>query len=74
MKILSNVVADFNDENNFPHKYILTNAQASRHCKAFVNNPSANIKSLKTQLYKIDQSEWFLGRLLGPLLGNSLKQ
>ena len=25
-------------------------------------------------MYKIDQSEWFLGRLLEPLLGNLLKQ
>ena len=44
------------------------------------NNSSANIKLLKTHLYKIGQSRGFLGRLLGPLLitglslfGNVLK-
>ena len=56
MKISSNVVRDSNDENNFPHKFFLTNTQGS----------SANIKLSKTQLYKIGQSGEFLGRFLGP--------
>ena len=36
--------------------------------KAFVNNSSANIEFLKTQLSKIVQLGGFLGKLLGPLL------
>ena len=44
-KLLSNVVGDSNDENNFPHKLLLlTNTQALRLRKAFANNSSANIK------------------------------
>ena len=35
LKISSNVVDDSNDENNFPHKFILTNKQVSKICKAF---------------------------------------
>ena len=68
MKLSSNVVGDSNDENNFLHKLLLTNAQVSKLCKAFANNTSANIKLSKTQLHKIGQSGGFLGRLLGPLL------
>ena len=52
-KILSNVVVDFNDENNFPHKLLLTNTQVSMLCKAFASNSSADIKLSKTQLHKI---------------------
>ena len=44
LKILSNVVGNSNDENNFPHKLLLTNTQVSRLCKAFANNYSGNIK------------------------------
>ena len=36
LKISSNVVADSNDENNFPHKCLLTNAQVSRLRKALL--------------------------------------
>ena len=41
LKLLSNVVGDYNDENNFPHKLLLTDTQVSRLCKAFENNSSA---------------------------------
>ena len=44
----SNVVADSNDENNFPHNLLLTNTQVSKLCKAFANNSSASAKLLKT--------------------------
>ena len=44
LKISSNVVGDYNDENNFPHKLLLTNTQISRPRKAFAKNYSANIK------------------------------
>ena len=39
LKISSNVVGDSNDENNFPHKLLLTNIQVSKLCKVFANNP-----------------------------------
>ena len=68
MKFSSNVVTDSNDENNFPHKLLLTNTQVLRLRKAFANNSSANIKLSKTQLDKLRQPEGFLGRILGPLL------
>ena len=72
LKISSNIVGDSNDENNFPHKLLLTNIQVLRLCKAFANNSSANIKSSKTQLQKIEQSERFLDRRLGPLIKTGL--
>ena len=72
LKLASNVVGDSNDENNFPHKLLLTNTQVSKLCKAFANDLSANIKLSKTQLHKIGQSAEFLGRLLGPLLKTGL--
>ena len=72
LKISSNVVGDSNDENNFLHKLLLTNTQVSKLRKDFENNSSANIKLSKTQLYKIGQSEGFLGRLLGSLLNTGL--
>ena len=42
-KISSKVVGYSNDENKFPYKLLLTNAQVSGP-KAFANNSSANIK------------------------------
>ena len=63
-----NVAGELNDENNFPHKLLLTNTQFSKLRKAFANGSSANIKLSKTQLHKVGQSGGFLGRLLGPLL------
>ena len=76
----SNLVGDSNDENNFPHKLLLTNIQVPKLHKAFANGSSANIKLSKTQFHKIEQSGGFLGRLLGallktglPLIGNVLK-
>ena len=51
MKLWSNAVADSNDENNFPHKLLLTNTQASRIRKFFANASSTNIKFSKIQLH-----------------------
>ena len=48
LKLSSNVVVDFNDENNFPHNLLLTNTQVSRLRKAFANGSSANTKLSKT--------------------------
>ena len=80
MKISSNVVGKSNDENNFPHKLLLTNTQVSKVLKAFENGSTANIKLSKTPFKKIKQLEGFLGRLLEPfvkpvlpLIGNVLK-
>ena len=33
----SNLIGSSYDENNFPHKLLLTNTQASKICKAFAN-------------------------------------
>ena len=72
-KLSSNIVGDSDDENNFPHKLLLTNTQASKLRKAFPNGLLANIKLSKTQLHKIGQSGGFLGRLFGPLLKTGLR-
>ena len=68
LKLSSNVVGDSNDENNFPHKLLLTNAKVSKLRKAFATGSSAQVRLSKTQLHKIGQSGGFLGRLLGQLL------
>ena len=47
LKLSSNIVGDSDDENNFPHKLLLTNTQVSKLCKAFVNGLSANMKLSK---------------------------
>ena len=72
LKISSNVIGDSNDENNFLRKLLLTNTQVWKLYKAFRNNSSANIKLIGTQLHKIEESEGFLGRLLGPLIKTGL--
>ena len=69
---MSNLDGDSNDENNFPHKLLLTNTQVSKLRKAFANSSSANVILSKTQLHKIGQSGGFLGRPLGPLLKTGL--
>ena len=60
------------DETNFLHKLLLTNRQVANLHKAFADKSSADIKSSKTQISKMIQSERFLGRLLGPLLKTGL--
>ena len=72
LKLSSNVVGDSNDENNFPHKLLLTNTQVLRLRKAFANDSSANMKYSKTQLLRTGQSGGFSGRLLGALLKTGL--
>ena len=44
----SNLIGNFNDGTNFPHKLLLTNTQVSKICKAFANGLSVNIKFSKT--------------------------
>ena len=41
---LSTSIGSFNDENNFPQRFLLTNTQVLRFRKAYANNSSANIK------------------------------
>ena len=43
LKVSSDVVSDFNDEINFPHK-LLTDTQILRLGKTFIKNPSPSIK------------------------------
>ena len=59
LKISSNIVADSNNENNFPHELLLTNTGVSKLPKAFANDSSVNIKLSKTQWHKIGQSREF---------------
>ena len=68
LKISSHVVDDFNDENNFLHKLLLTDARIPKLWKAFANGSSANIKLSKTQLHNIGQSRGFLSGILGLLI------
>ena len=72
LKLSSNVVCYSNDEDNFPHKLLLTNKEVSKLRKAFANGSSANIKLWKTQLYKTEQSGGFLCRFLGTFLKTGL--
>ena len=72
LKLFSNTVGHSNDENNFPHKLLLTKTQVSRLRKSFTKGLSANIKLSTIQLHKIEQSGGFIGRLLGPLLNTGL--
>ena len=45
LKVSSNVIGDSNDENNFLHKFLLTNTQVSSLRKVFANSSPAEIKS-----------------------------
>ena len=60
------------EENNFPHKLLLTNRQNANLRKAFTDKSSTDIKLSKTQISKMIQSGGFLGRLLGRLLKTGL--
>ena len=67
------MIANSDDETNFPHKLLLTHRQVANLRKAFANNSLADTKLSKTQLSKIIQSGGYLDRLLGPLLKTSLR-
>ena len=60
------------NETNFPHELLLTDRQISSLRKAFAIGLSTDIKLSKSQLSKMIQSGWFLGRLLGSLLKTGL--
>ena len=57
------------DENDMPHKLLLTTRQKAKLRNAFNNNMSTNLKLSKAQISKIIQSGWFLGSLLSKLAG-----
>ena len=52
LKLSSNMVANSDDEANFPHKLLLTNRQILILRKAFNNHTSGDIKFSKAQLSK----------------------
>ena len=53
--ISSNVFGDWNDENSFQQKLLLTNTQVTKFHKALAIGSSANIELSKAQLHKIGQ-------------------
>ena len=61
--LLSNMVGNFDDETNFPHKLLWINRQVANFRKALANNSLTDIKPLKTQLPKMIQSGVFLPKL-----------
>ena len=50
LNLSSNIIGDSYQENNFPHKLLLTNTQISKLLKAFANKSSAIVKLSKPQL------------------------
>ena len=48
LNLSSNVIIDYNDGINFPHKLLLTDTHILRSQKIFANGSSANIKFSKT--------------------------
>ena len=48
LRLSSNMIDD--NENNFPHKLLLTNRQVANICKAFTNNSSVDIKVIKNPI------------------------
>ena len=72
LSLSSNMIANSDDETNFPHRLLLTNRQVANLHKTFANNSSTDIKSSKPRLSKIVQLGGILGRLLGSLLKTGL--
>ena len=58
LNLSSNLIANSNNETNFPYKLLLTNTQVSKICKAFTNVSPANVKFSKTQLSKIQSGRF----------------
>ena len=67
LKLSSNLIGNSNDKTSFPHKLLLTNTQVSKIRKAFANGSSANIRFLKTQLFKMIQSGGILGDFIAAI-------
>ena len=71
-KLSSNVAGDSNDEDNFPHKLLLTNHKFWGFVIFLQVIPQLIKNYRKLKLLEIGQSGGFLGRLLGPLLTTGL--
>ena len=61
------------DGNNLPHELSLTARQKTKLRNALYNNMSTDLKLSKAQIFKIIQSEAFLGSLLSKLAGSLMK-
>ena len=70
LRLSSNMVANSDDETNFPHKLLLTNRQTLSLRKVFNKHTSADVKFSKAQLTKM-QKGGFL-KFLMPLLKSGL--
>ena len=60
------------DENDLPHE-LLTTKQITKLRNAFNNNMSTDLKLSKAYIFKIFQSEGFLGSLLSKLASPLMK-
>ena len=60
LRLSSNMIGDSNDENNFPHKLLLTDRQVTNIRKAFANNSLTDIKFSKLSCQKLYNQEDFL--------------
>ena len=49
LRLSSNMIGDYNDETNFPHKLLLTDRQVLNNRKAFANHSSIDIKLYNEQ-------------------------
>ena len=68
----SNMIGNSDNKTNFSQEVLLTNRQVVSLRKSFASNLSTNIKISKIQLFKMIQSEGFLGKVIGPLLKTGL--
>ena len=72
LRLLSNMIGNPNDENNFQHKWLLTNRKVANLRKAFDNYLSTEIELSKAQLSIMVQPGGFLGGLLDSVLKTGL--
>ena len=72
LRLSSNMIGNSDDETNFPHKLLLTNRQVTNLRKGCASHLSTDIKLPKTQLSKMIQLGYFIGRILGLLLKTGL--
>ena len=70
LRLSSNMIGHSDDENNFPHKLLLTNRQVAKLRKAFANYTSIDIKLSKAQLTKMLKGGFL--RYLASLLNSGL--
>ena len=65
-------IKNFNKD-EFPHELLLSTRQNTKLRNAINNNSATDIKSSKTQMKKLIQSDGFLGKLLSKLAGPLMK-